>query len=85
MFIQFRNKASKTLGQQFLQSIWQCGAMFTLAVFLGFSINQFRDSRLPLFDDWSMEARLITPSGVRLDISLVEAKNLFFQHRSRPQ
>lgn len=79
MFIQFQEKTSKTLGQQFLQSVWQCGAMFILAIFLGFSINQFRDSRLPLFDDWSMEARLITPSGVQLDISLIEAKNLFFQ------
>ena len=77
MFIQFQEKTSKTPGQQFLQSVWQCAAMFTLAVFLGFSINQFRDSRLPLFDDWSMETRLISPSGVRLDISLIEAKNLF--------
>ncbi len=79
MFIPFQEKTSITLGQQFLQSVWQCGAIFILAVFLGFSINQFRDSRLPLFDDWSMEARLITPSGVRLDISLIEAKNLFLQ------
>jgi rhodanese-related sulfurtransferase len=79
MFIQFREKTSKTLGQQFLQSVWQCGAMFTLAVFLGFSINQFRDSRLPLFEDWSMEARLISSSGERLDITLIEAKKLFLQ------
>jgi rhodanese-related sulfurtransferase len=79
MFIQFQEKTSKTLGQHFLQSVWQCAAMFTLAVFLGFSINQFRDSRLPLFEDWSMEARLLSSSGERLDISLVEAKNLFLQ------
>jgi rhodanese-related sulfurtransferase len=79
MFIQFREKTSKTLGQQFLQSVWQCGAMFTLAVFLGFSINQFRDSRLPLFEDWSIEARLISSSGERLDITLIEAKKLFLQ------
>ena len=79
MFIQFREKTSKTLGQQFLQSVWQCGAMFTLAVFFVFSINQFRDSRLPLFDDWSIEARLISSSGERLDITLVEAKKLFLQ------
>lgn len=79
MFIQFQDKRPKTFGQQLLQSIWQCGALFTLAVFLGFSINQFRDNRLPLFDDWSMETRLVTPSGARLDISLVQAKNLFFR------
>jgi len=79
MFIQFQEKASKTLGQHFLQSVWQCAAMFTLAVFLGISINHFRVSRLPLIEDWSMEALLKSPSGDRLDISLVEAKNLFFQ------
>ncbi len=79
MFIQFQEKTSKTLGQHLLQSVWQCAAMFTLAVFLGFSINQFRDSRLPLFEDWSMEARLISSSGERLDITLVEAKRLFLQ------
>jgi len=80
MSIPFQEKTSKTLGQHFLQSIWQCTAMFTLAVFLGFSINQFRDSRLPLFEDWSMKARLMSPSGERLDISIVEAKNLFFHN-----
>jgi len=62
-----------------MQSVWQCAAIFTLAIFLGFSINQFRNNRLPLFEDWSMEARLMSPSGKRLDISLVEAKNLFFK------
>lgn len=79
MFQQFHEKTSKTLGQQLVQSVWQCAAIFTLAIFLGFSINQFRNNRLPLFEDWSMEARLMSPSGKRLDISLVEAKNLFFK------
>ena len=79
MFIQFRNKTSITLGQQFLQAVLQCGALFALAVFFAFSFNQFRNSRLPLFDNWSMKARLITPSGVQLDISLIEAKNLFLK------
>ena len=79
MFIPFQEKSSKTLGQHFLQSIWQFTAIFVLAVFLGFSINQFRDSRLPLFANWSIQSRLITPSGTRLDISLTKAKNLFFQ------
>jgi rhodanese-related sulfurtransferase len=79
MFQQFHEKTSKTLGQQLMQSVWQCAAIFTLAIFLGFSINQFRNNRLPLFEDWSMEARLMSPSGKRLDISLVEAKNMFFK------
>lgn len=79
MFIQFRNKTSVTLGQQFLQAVLQCGALFALAVFFAFSFNQFRTSRLPLIDNRSMKARLITPSGVQLDISLIEAKNLFLK------
>jgi rhodanese-related sulfurtransferase len=79
MFIPFQNKTSKTFGQQFLQSVWQFGAIFALAAFLGFSTNQFRDSRLPLFEKWSMEARLISSSGERLDISLVEAKRMFLE------
>jgi rhodanese-related sulfurtransferase len=79
MFISFRGKTPKTLGQQFLQSVWQCAVIFTLAVFLGYSVNQFRNNRIPLFEDWSPEARLISPSGERLDISLDQAKKLFFQ------
>ena len=82
MFIKFQGKTSKTLGQLFLQSIWQFVAIFALTVFLGFSINQFRDSRLPLFGDWSVEARLTTPSGIQLNLSLIEAKNLFLQKKS---
>jgi rhodanese-related sulfurtransferase len=82
MFLQFQGKTSKPLGQLFLQSIWQFVVVFALAVFIGFSINQLRDSRLPLFGDWSMEARLTTPSGVRLNLSLIEAKNLFSQKKS---
>ena len=82
MFMQFNEKTSKTLGQQLMQSVWQCAAIFTLAIFLGFSINQFRSNRLPLFEDWSMTTRMMSPSGERLDISLVEAKNLFLHKKS---
>ena len=66
----------------FLQYSRQSVAIFALAVFIGFSINQFRDSRLPLLGDWSTEARLTTPSGNRLNLSLIEAKNLFLQKQS---
>jgi rhodanese-related sulfurtransferase len=79
MFIQFRNKTSKTYGQQFLQSAWQCAAMFILAVFLGFSTNQIRDSRLTLFEDWSLKANPVSRSGERLDISLAKAKKVFLE------
>ena len=82
MLIQHQGTTSKTLGKRFLQSMWQFVALFSIAVFLGFAINQFRDSRLPLFGDWSMEARLTTPSGIRLNLSLIEAKNLFMQNKS---
>jgi rhodanese-related sulfurtransferase len=81
MFIQFQVKTSKTYKQHFLQTSLQFVAIFALAVFLGFSINQFRESRLPLLGDWSMEARLTTPSGARLNLSLIEAKNLFLQKK----
>jgi len=77
MFIKFQGNTSKTPGQHFLQSVWQCAAMFTIAVFLGFSINQFRDNRLPLFNNWSMESSLLSLSGDRMDISLFEAKSLY--------
>jgi len=81
MYIKFQENTSKTPGQHFLQSVWQCAAMFIIAVFLGFSINQFRDNRLPLFKNWSMEARLLSLSGDRMDIPLFEAKSLYL-HKS---
>ena len=65
--------------QKGLQAIWQGGALLALAVFIGFSINQFRNDRLPVFGDWSMEARLTDSSGKRIDISIDDAKNMFLQ------
>lgn len=65
--------------QKFFQAFWQCFALFALAVFFGFSINQVQDDRLPLFDDGSLRARLTAPSGEQIDISLAEAKKLFLQ------
>ena len=64
---------------KFFQAFWQFCALFALAVFFGFSINQVKDDPLPLFDDGSMRARLNAPFGERIDISLAEAKNLFLQ------
>ena len=51
-----------------------------MAIFLGLCVNHFRDNRLPLFADRSTETSLTAPSGARLDISLIAAKKLFFQH-----
>lgn len=67
------------LKQKCLQAIWQCSALIVLASLLAFSINFLRNDRLQLFGNWSPETRLIGPSGKRLDISLPEAKKLFFQ------
>jgi len=65
--------------QKYLQAIWQCGAIFVMAVFLGFSTNQFRNNRLPLFGNWTIESRLVTPSDTQFGISLAEAKELFLK------
>lgn len=65
--------------QKIFQAFWQFGAIFALAVFFGFSINQVQDDPLPLFGNESMKARLSGPSGERIDISLAEAKKLFLQ------
>ncbi len=78
------------LKQKCLQAIWQCSALIVFASLLAFSINYLRNDRLQLFGNWSPETRLIGPSGKRLDISLPEAKKLFFQQSvvfidARPQ
>jgi rhodanese-related sulfurtransferase len=79
MLIQFKNNTSKTHRQVFGQAARQWGIILAMAVFLGLCINQFRGERLPLFADRSMETSLTTSSGTRLDISLTEAKKLFFR------
>ena len=79
MLIPLQDKTFKTHRRVFGQAARQFGIILALAVFLGLCINQIRDNRLPLFSDRSMETSLTTPSGERLDISLIEAKKLFFQ------
>lgn len=65
--------------QKYLQAIWQGGAIFAMAVFLGFSINQFGNNRLPLFGNWATESLLVAPSDTQFGISLTEAKKLFLK------
>jgi rhodanese-related sulfurtransferase len=79
MLIPFQDKTIKAHWQVFGKAARQCGIIFVIAVSLGLCINQFRDNRLPLFADRSTEASLAVPSGERLDISLIEAKKLFFR------
>lgn len=76
----FQDKTSKTHRQLLGRAAWQCGVILALATFIGVFVNHFRDKRLPLFADRSMERQLKTPSGVRMDISLEDAKKLFLQH-----
>jgi rhodanese-related sulfurtransferase len=76
--------------QKCLQTIWQCTALIVFASLVAFSINYLRNDRLQLFGNGSPEARLMDPSGKRLDISLAEAKKLFLQRSvvfidARPQ
>jgi rhodanese-related sulfurtransferase len=79
MLKQFQNKTFKIHRQVFGQAAWQCGIILAMAVSLGLCINHFRDNRLPLIADRSIETSLTTPSGARLDISLIEAKKLFLR------
>jgi rhodanese-related sulfurtransferase len=80
MFLQFQNKAAKTNRRLIGRAAWQCGVILVLAVCLGLSINRFRDNPLPLIADRHTEILLKAASGVRMDISLMEAEKLFLQH-----
>jgi rhodanese-related sulfurtransferase len=76
--------------QKCVQAIWQCTALIVFAFLVAVSINYLRNDSLQLFGNGSPEARLMDPSGKRLDISLSEAKKLFFQRSAvfidaRPQ
>jgi rhodanese-related sulfurtransferase len=78
------------LKQKYLQAICQCSALIIFASLLAFSINYLRNDSLQLFGNWSPEARLVDPTGKRLDISLPEAKKLFLEQSvifidARPQ
>jgi len=82
MLLQFQDKASKPHRRLLCRATWQFCVILVLAVCLGVSINRIRSNRLPLFAARSMEASLKTPSGVRMDISLTKAKEMFFQQEA---
>jgi rhodanese-related sulfurtransferase len=63
-----------------LQAVWQIPALVTLSVAAALAVNAFRTDRLPLIGDFSVAARMTTATGERIDISLEEAKKLFFTH-----
>ena len=59
------------------QALWQVPAIILAAGILAFSANALRTDSLPLIGDWSIDARMTTVTGERLDISLREAEKLF--------
>jgi rhodanese-related sulfurtransferase len=59
-----------------IQSIRQLSVIVLAAVVVALISNHFRSDRLPLAGNWSQDARLTTPSGRQMAISLDEAKML---------
>jgi rhodanese-related sulfurtransferase len=54
----------------------QATMIIGISLVLGFVFNHFRDQGLPLVEDWSMEARMASPEGESLIISLEDARTL---------
>ncbi len=59
-----------------IRSIRQLALIVLAAAAIALISNHFRSSPLPLVGNWSQEARLTSPSGRQMAISLDEAKNL---------
>ena len=66
-----------TTQNNFFKALWQIPAMAVLAAVFGMLVNFARTDGIPLIGDWSVEARMTTVTGERLDISLQEAEKLF--------
>ncbi len=63
-----------------IRSIRQLALIVLVAAAAALISNHFRSASLPLVGNWSHEARLISPSGRQMAISLDEAKKL---HQSK--
>jgi rhodanese-related sulfurtransferase len=59
-----------------IRSIRQLALIVLTAAAIALISNYLRSSPLPLAGNWSQEARLISPSGRQMAISLNESKNL---------
>jgi len=70
-------KSDHSLNMNWKQAIWQIPAVIFVAGILAFSANALRPDALPVIGDWSLDARMTTVTGERLDISLPEAEKLF--------
>ncbi|MBI5590267.1 MAG: rhodanese-like domain-containing protein [Deltaproteobacteria bacterium] len=72
--------AQKILFHPWIRSIRQLSVIVLVTVAVALISNHFRSSPLQLVGNWSQEARLTSPSGRQMAISLDEAKNL---HQSK--
>jgi len=70
-------KSDHSLNMKWKPATWQVPAIILAAGILAFSANALRPNSLPLIGDWSIDARMTTVTGERLDISLQEAEKLF--------
>lgn len=62
---------------EFFKTALRQAVLITLiSVLIGMAFNQFRTNNLVLVGDWSAEARMSSPEGKSLTISLEEAKAL---------
>ena len=59
------------------RAIFQVPAIILTTGILAFSANALRPASLPLIGDWSLDARMTTVTGERLNIPLQEAEKLF--------
>lgn len=62
--------------------IWQISAIILIAGVAALLVNQLRTDRLTLIGDWSVEGKLTTVTGERLDIPFVDTKKLFMEKRA---
>jgi rhodanese-related sulfurtransferase len=62
------------------RAVWQVPALVILSAAVALAVNVLRADRLPLVGDFSVAARITTATGERMDISLNEAKKLFFTY-----
>lgn len=60
-----------------VRSIRQLSLIVLAATAAALISNHFRTSSLPLVGDWSQEARLLSPSGRQMAISLGESERLY--------
>jgi len=59
------------------RAIFQVPAIILTAGILAFSANALQADSLPLIGGWSLDARMTTVTGERLDIPPQEAEKLF--------